>query len=131
MKKKIKRVYHDYRNWECYKNNMYIERKMEERDFFVAKALELLRDTDKLKIQMLRSVDEWFYSTEQYMTVTGSNRQAWLGQAACNICYGVTETETRMAWRELTEEERDKANSVADEVISYWEGGYFNENRIG
>src|SRR5699024_4915208 len=82
MKKKIKRVYHDYRNWECYKNNMYIERKMEERDFFVAKALELLRDTDKLKIQMLRSVDEWFYSTEQYMTVIGSNRQAWLGQAA-------------------------------------------------
>ena len=32
---------------------------------------------------------------------------------------------------ELTEEERDKANSVADEVISYWEGEYFNENRIG
>ena len=110
---------------------MYIERKMEERDFFVDKALELLRDTKELKVQMLRSVDEWFYSTEQYMTVTGSNRQAWLGQAACNICYGATETETRMAWRELAEEERDKANSVADEVISYWEGEYFNENRIG
>ena len=125
---KIKRVYHDYRNWECYKNGMYTERDKEERSLFVGKALELLKDTKELKVQMSRSVEEWLYSTEQYMTITGSNRQAWLGQAACNICYGVTEMETRMAWKILTEKEREAANAIADEVIEAWERRYFNES---
>lgn len=127
-KKKIKRIYHDYRNWECFKNDMYIERKKEETELFVAKALELFRNPNKLKIEMTRSIDEWFYSTEQFMTITGSNRQAWLGQAACNICYGVTETETRQAWRVLSEEEKTIANNIADEVITDWERRYFIEN---
>lgn len=126
-KRNIKRIYHDYRNWECFHNKMYEERAKEESDFFVQQCKELLCDKEELKKQMLRTTEEWYYSTENFMTIRQSNRQAWLGQAACNIKLGATETEVRMAWKLLTEEQMAEANKIADEIIDIWEDKYFEE----
>lgn len=123
----MKRIYHDYRNWECYNNGMYILREKDLKVDYVDGCLTLFKNTKELKKQMERTIKEWHYSTQQNMTNKSMNRQAWLGQAACNIYLKATEEETRSAWWLLNDEEREKANCVADEVIKQWEDFYHEE----
>ena len=121
----IKRIYHDYQKWECYKNGMYVERKRGEREAYVSMGIRLLRDLPRLKEAMLGAADEWFYSAQNHLTCRNCNRQAWCGQAACSYAHGISESETREAWSFLTDEERAAANKVADEVILIWEGWHY------
>lgn len=51
-----------------------------------------------------------------------------MGQSACNIYYGIKEDETREAWGLLTNEQRYKANRVADTVYDEWKFKFEREN---
>lgn len=118
----MKPVYHHYEKWEDYQNGMYNEVK-EGRKERVLKAKELLCDTDKLYIYMKRVSQEWKHACEQTFT-QNYNHQAFLGQCACNIYADIKEDETREAWGLLTNEQRYKANSVADRVFEEWKRKY-------
>lgn len=125
----MKRIYHSYDKWECFHHGMYKTRKGEERERYVMQSLHLLRNPKQLKMHMDNVVDEWLYSTEVHITARNSNRQAFLGQAACCHAHGSSESETREAWGYLTPEEADRANAAADEVLKTWEEHYYEHQK--
>lgn len=116
----MKQIFYPYTVWEDYKNGMYNEDK-NNRNERVTLAVNLLSNPPKLYQAMKRVTTEWTYATEQVLTDPNMNHQAFLGQAACNIGEGVKEDETREAWGRLTNEQRYKANKIADRVELEWQ----------
>jgi hypothetical protein len=78
---------------------------------------------------MKRVSIEWVHAVEQTFTNKSINHRAFLGQTACNLYAGVKEDETREAWGYLTNEQRYKANKIADRVYREWISDY--EKRSG
>ena len=116
----IERVFHPYQNWEDYQSGMYDELK-EGREMRVILAIRLLASPPLCEHFMREIVKRWKVSTEQVLTNASCNRRAWLGQAACCLYAGVREDETREAWGLLKDEERNKANEIAEKVIADYE----------
>ena len=54
------------------------------------------------------------------MTSEATNHLAWIGHAACSLATGCPEYITRFAWGTLTQEQRDLANSEAENALSLW-----------
>lgn len=125
----MKQRFYHYTLWEDFQNGMYDEIK-EGREERIRNAAQLLSDTDLLYKQMTRVTHEWKYATEQNLTNTSINHQAFLGQTACNIYAGIKEDETREAWGRLTQEQRYKANKVADRVRDEWVHEYEKSNGL-
>lgn len=115
----MKQVFYHYTQWEDFQAGMYDEVK-EGRQERIEKAIELLTNLDLLFEYMTMVTQEWRKATEQNFTNGSINHQAFLGQTACCIWAGIKEDETREAWGKLTNEQRYKANSVADEVYLNW-----------
>jgi len=112
----MKQVYKHYTLWEDYQNGMY-NLNVNNEDYYINKAIELLKN-DKLFYRTAKSVlEKWKVSTLINLTNKNCNKQAWIGQASCCICYKVPEYLTRIAWSKLTDEERENANKVADRII--------------
>lgn len=119
----MKQVFYHYTQWEDFQNGMYDEQK-EGRTQRVQLAVCLLSNPKELYQNMKRVTNEWKYATEQVLTDMSINHQAFLGQAACNIWKDIKEDETREAWGLLTNEQRRKANAVADRVDDEWRRKY-------
>jgi hypothetical protein len=116
----VRRVWHPYTDWEDYRAGMYGPAKdfMRERGL----SIDLLRDaTGALPDAMMDAVLAWPIAAEHNLTDTGSNRRSWVGQAACCLAHDATEFATCSAWWELSDDQRDAANAVADTVIARWE----------
>lgn len=115
----MQRKWHPYTDWEDYKAGMYgiSDRVMDER----AASIDLLRNAAGLRDAMADAVLAWPIAAEHNLTDTGSNRRAWLGQAACCHAHGATQFATCSAWWELSDDERAAANAAADSVIHQWE----------
>lgn len=116
----MKRIFHHYEKWEDYQNRMYDELK-DKRNERIQLALKCLGNKENCFDAMRMVINNWEIACEQNLTNENSNRKAWLGQAACNIFYGVKEDETRQAWGLLEREQRYMANKIADIVIAEWE----------
>lgn len=123
----MKQAFHHYTKWEDYQNRMYDEVK-EGRPERVKQAVKLLTDLPELYKQMQRVTKEWTIATEQNLTNSSINYQAFLGQTACNIWKGIKEDETREAWGQLTCMQRYEANRVADRVYNEWREQYEREH---
>ena len=123
----MKQRFYHYTMWEDFQNRMYDEVK-DGRSERVQHAVILLSNTEMLYEQMTRVTNEWKYATEQNLTNNSINHQAFLGQTACSIWGGIKEDETREAWGILTQEQRYKANKVADRVFSEWKHRFEREN---
>lgn len=123
----MKQKYYHYTMWEDFQNGMYDEIK-DGRPDRVKKAVQILSNLELLYQQMTRVTKEWKYATEQNFTNNSINHQAFLGQTACNIYAGIKEDETREAWGRLTNDQRYKANKVADRVYMEWRKRYEREN---
>jgi hypothetical protein len=120
-RKRLTRVFHQYQLWEDYQNGMF---KNGMRESKILESIKMLTDKDILYDAMTYVSRNWKFAAEVNLTNRGGNRQAWLGQAACNYLTGATEYETRRAWGIIVEPERIEANSVADRVIEEWEQYY-------
>jgi hypothetical protein len=125
----IDRIYHSYLLWEDYKLGMYEKTCYMDEQRIVQECIQLLSCPEWLYETMSFVTHNWFYSTEHNLSNTNRNRQAWLGQAACNMAHGAPEYITKQAWHFLSLKQQDAANKVADEVIEVWEDkhsrGYF------
>jgi hypothetical protein len=64
---------------------------------------------------------EWIHAAEVNLTDFGSNRRAWLGQAACCFTHGLPAYVTRLAWNALDPSVQVEANRTAEQVIAEWE----------
>lgn len=108
-----------YTNWEDWKNGMWSKPNNQ-------------IEQEKVAIQILsnplgamtRVIAEWPVSTRQNLTDVRSNRKSWLGQAACCIESGIPEQVTRSAWNNLSEDQKNNANNIAQTIIEIWEKGY-------
>lgn len=112
----MKQVYKHYTMWEDYQNGMY-NTSINNEDYYIQKAIEILK-SDKLFYRSAKSVlEKWKIASMVNLTNKNCNKQAWIGQSSCCICYKVPEYLTRIAWSRLSDEERDNANKVADRII--------------
>lgn len=99
-----------------------IPRDQEEAAF--NKAIEFTGNTVMYGEWMLEVVNNWPIACENNLTASGINQQAWIGHAAAWMAIKSPEYITRLAWQELTDEQRRLANLQADHAIAEWKRRY-------
>jgi len=123
----MKRLFEKYTEWEDYKNGMY-EMYNGDDELLIRKSVNLLSD-ETLFFEACKSVIEhWKITASVHLTNNTINKKAWIGQAACSYLHKVPELLTRVAWGKLTKDQQDKANAVAEIVISSYLNNLENEN---
>lgn len=115
-----KRIYHHYSKCEEYKTNMWLSVPVNERQSLIDHSYQLMLDVEGFYQAMKRVITEWKFSCEAAFTASVINHQAWIGHAGCAINHNAPEELTRLAWRQLTEQQQDLANEAADKVINEW-----------
>lgn len=108
-----------YTEWEDFRNGMYRDAVTCDRQKLTQAAVALLSDRHLLVSAMRSVTTEWRLAAEANLHEPPNNR-AWLGQAACCYAVGVPEELTRAAWGMLTDEQRQAANRIADQIIDEW-----------
>ena len=121
------RIYHRYELWEDYRAGMFDIGLSGDR---IAAAKELLNSPNKLKNAMMKTAFEWVHAADVNLSNIGRNRQAWLGQSACCLACGATDTETKATWRMLSDDSQATANHVADLVINQWENNQCRKGQL-
>ena len=117
----MKRIYYRFDRLEECDAGMWRITTSFERPRLILLASSLLSSESRFDEACKKVFEEWPMSVEYNMTAYGSNRIAWLGQAACCIYSSVPEECTRMAWGKITQTSRDKANHIANSAIERWE----------
>lgn len=128
----MKRRYHNHVKWEDHQHGMYAM-TCSNTPTLQKQCIKLLANPYALYPFMRAAAFKWTHSAEVNLSNSGRNRQAWLGQAACCYATGAPEFVTKMAWRVLTDEQRQAANDVADKVIKEWEkenGDHVNQTAL-
>lgn len=109
--------YAPYWEWEDYLNGMYRVTN----EGYLDQAKIMFTNNDICYNVMKNVTREWQVATKVNLTNLHCNRRAWLGQASACMYAKLTQQETCEVWKELTDEERDVANKIADKVIKEWE----------
>lgn len=120
----MRRAHYRYDLWEDYQAGMYRTHYCGDEIAAQNAAKELLTDQDVFHRVATDMVRAWPIAAEQALTHTASNRQAWIGQAACCFFAAIPDYITKRAWWTLTDAEQTRANRTADDVIRSWEKGY-------
>jgi hypothetical protein len=116
----MKRIYHNYRRWEDFKNGMWRKVSREEHEKLLPIAVEFTGDHEKYGAAMMEVIKRWKYSCEHNLTDSSLNKKAWVGHAACSYKLNLPEPVVRSAWKLLSEEQRIAANKKADIAIMTW-----------
>ena len=124
MKQKFKRVYHHYTKCEEYQSTMWKDIDSKQKHLLMNLSIDLLSNPDRFYDTCLEIIKNWIYSCEANFTAPTINSQAWLGAAACAINHGANEEVTKLAWRQLTQDQQLEANLIADKVINLWSTNY-------
>lgn len=114
-------VFEPYWKWEDFQNGMYEVPSACELDRLAMLAASLLRDCIAFGSTARQMIEAWPVASAVHLTAVATNRRSWVGQASCCFIHRVPELATRCAWKALTDQERDCANDVADEVICEYE----------
>jgi len=114
------RIFFHYEQLEEFKCGMWRIVRGEEREVFLRKAANLMRDSRKFQAAMERAVREWQNSCLHNLTAESSNRLAWLGHAGCLLATGSPEENTRIGWHTLNADEQNEANRTAQVVLDKW-----------
>lgn len=117
----MKRIYHTYEKWECYRAGFYESAPPE--GMTPQQATEeytkFLRNLRKFKVAAGRVINEWTNSCEHYLSNEKMNRIAWIGQAAMCIYSGVPAC-FRGGFNALSETDQEAANQVALDTLNCW-----------
>lgn len=91
------------------------------RENAIKRAVEFTGNAPLYGRWMMEVLERWPISSEQNLSNTSINRQAWIGHAAAWLAISSPEDITRSAWWLLTERQRDEANAMADKAIAEFE----------
>jgi len=122
-------IYYKYTEWEDFQNGMF-ETKFKNEDELILKAAKLLSNEIEFYNTSLKVLDNWKISSDVNLSNKNSNRQSWIGQAACCYAFGVPEILTRKAWNGLDNTIKIKTNLIADKIIKVYERKYFEIHTI-
>jgi len=114
------RIFHTYDKWECHKAGLYETTK----DGMTAIECEeaykdFLSDSNHFTKALHHIIIEWKYSCEHYLTNSGMNRIAWLGQAAMCYATGIP-AKFRAGFNLLSDVQQKEANQVALKYLNKW-----------
>ena len=121
-------IYYKYTEWEDFQNGMF-ETKFKNEDELILKAAKLLSNEIEFYNTSLKVLDNWKISSDVNLSNKNSNRQSWIGQAACCFAFKVPELITRKAWNTLDNKTKIEANLIADKIIRIYERKYFELHR--
>lgn len=110
---KIKQQYIPYWEWEDWINGMWNkgdESRLQE-------AIEFTGDHAKYGAAMKEVVEAWPRTMLNSLTNPSINKRAFLGHCAVSYKLGIQESITRMAWKELTDQQRIAADNAAQKVV--------------
>lgn len=125
----MERIYHRYEFWECWKNGFFDNISGVDKNKKIQKVIELFSDQQKTKEYMNKVIEQWKYSCEHNLTNDSMNKIAWLGQSACCIYDKIPSSITMEAWHLVSKENRDKADSIASEIIENYLNNLKNEKK--
>lgn len=117
----MKQVYYPYWEWEDYQYGMYDSVPDDEMITLIGLARDLLSDPTEFDKEASDMVFNWPISATHNLTNKSINRRAWIGQATCCFALNVPEILTKLAWTELTTEQRNEANNIAQKIIEDYE----------
>lgn len=114
--------------WEEIETNMWGDVK--NKPAWLDKAVRFTSDHVLYGRFMVKVVNCWPVSCENWLTDYSVNRKAWVGHAACAMAINCPEKITREAWGLLTDEQRELANRQANRAIQMWEYNYAKSKGI-
>lgn len=117
----MKRIWHDYRTWEDFKDGMWRISTKAERDTLLPKAIEFTGNHILYGSFMMKVLDVYPIACEQNLSDRSQNRRAWIGHAAACLAINAPEDVTRAAWGHLTLQQQIDADAEADKAIKLWE----------
>lgn len=126
----VKRVYIRWEFWECFKNGMYQTEKLDEKKL-LKKAIKFTGNHIEYGNAMKEVVAKWKFTMLHHLTNSSINKRAFLGQCACSFKIGCPESIIRIAWKELTDEQRELADKVAQETIDEYLKKISEKENIG
>jgi hypothetical protein len=113
------RIFYHHDLWECWKQGLYRNGRKDESK--VKQSLIILNSIENCGQSFQRVILDWHYSSQVHLSNKSINRQAWIGQASCCLNHGSNEDETKIAWNQLSTEEQNRANQIADYYIRKFE----------
>lgn len=122
----MKRIYHPWHKWECYKAGMYANIEIPDGQNRYA---EFLADISLFELSMRKVFKNWPYSCEQFLTNENINRIAWIGQTSMCIETGVPQ-KYRGGFFILTKSQQANANAVAFRGLQWWIHGHEKDRSI-
>lgn len=112
----MKRIYHPWHKWECYRAGFYATEGPHDA---LQRYASFLRDTPRFESALSRVITEWPHSCEQFLSNESLNRIAWLGQASMCIETGIP-ARFRGGFKLLTQGEQIEANATANRFLQRW-----------
>ncbi len=115
------RIYRRWEKWECFKAGFY-ETTFQDLDKESAKIkyADFLGNLKRFKKGLGRVLKEWPNSCDHFLSNQGTNRIAWLGQAAMCIETGIPSI-FRGGYKLLSEKKRKQADGLALVYLKKWE----------
>jgi len=126
----MKKIWHPWWLWECYKVGFYSscaekgmtkEEAQEQYRIFLSNIFLFEKTLKKV-------IKEWHYSCEHFLTDKSRNKIAWLGQASMAYAKGIP-SEARGGFKLLTEQQQKEADAMALKYLKIWEKSYEKKNR--
>lgn len=118
--KQLTRIYHDYTKWEEVKYNAYAKINPKKKDYQIDKVIYFFKNPNLINEFMEFVIENFKYSCEHNLTNPNLNHRAWLGQTALAVYNKIPAEITMEAWNFLTEEEQNRANTIAEKKIKRW-----------
>ena len=121
MKRTMKRIYHRFEKWECYKNGFYNStppNNMSKEQAKIEYSL-FLKNLPLFEKNIKKVFNEWIYSCEHFLSNDSINRIAWIGQSAMCIYSGIS-CFFRGGYYLLNEQEKMSANNLAESYLQKW-----------
>lgn len=119
--KGIKRIFHTWEKWECFKAGFYEEQPpsgftAEEAEIFYK---NFLADIPLFENNLKKVITTWKFSCEHYLTNENMNRIAWLGQASVCIYKGIP-SRFRGGYNLLSDKQKLDADMMAFKYLNIW-----------
>ena len=115
----MKRIYHPWHKWECFKAGFYDTTCALSTDDAKRAYAEFLADIPRFTAAMQRVVEEWPISCEHFLTNQDINRIAWLGQSSMCIETGIP-ARFRGGFKLLSSDQQREANAAAAIALESW-----------
>lgn len=125
QKLKVSRIYIRYQEWEDYHAGMW-RTKVENEEELLQLSIEFTGDWKKYGKAMKKVIRAWPNTMLNSLTNPSTNQRAFLGHCAVTWQLGIPEYITRMAWKELTDQQRIDADAIAQKTIDEWKEKYLS-----